>query len=60
LRLFDGLPAQHAGLGTAIVMPGGKHWGRCLEPLLRRWLPGCGAFIAVAADVPQDRRPQTV
>jgi SAM-dependent methyltransferase len=56
LRLFDGLPVLHAGLGTAIVMPGGKHWGRRLEPLLRRWLPGSGAFIAVAADVLPDLR----
>lgn len=51
LHLFDGLPVFHTGLGTAIVMPGGKHWSQRLEPLLRRWLPGCGAFIAVAADV---------
>ena len=29
LRLFDGLPARHAGLGTAIMLPGGKHWSRC-------------------------------
>lgn len=56
LRLFDGLPVLHAGVGTAIVMPGGKHWSRRLEPLLRRWLPGCGAFIAVAADMPPDLR----
>jgi SAM-dependent methyltransferase len=56
LRLFDGLPVLHAGLGTTIVMPGGKHWSRRLEPLLRRWLPGCGAFIAVAADVLPDHR----
>ena len=60
LRLFEGLPALHAGLGTAIVMPGGKHWSRRLEPLLRRWLLGCGGFIAVAADVPQGRRPSTM
>ncbi len=51
LRLFDDLPAHQAGLGTAIVVPGGKPWSRHLEPLLRRWLPECGAFIAVAADV---------
>ncbi len=57
LRLFDGLPVRHAGLGTAIVMPGGKHWCRRLEPLLRRWLPGCGAFIAVSADVLPDICP---
>jgi len=57
LRLFDGLPVFHAGLGTAIVMPGGKPWSRRLEPLLRRWLPGCGAFIAVAADVLPNLRP---
>ncbi|MDO8813223.1 MAG: class I SAM-dependent methyltransferase [Gallionella sp.] len=56
LRLFDGLPARHAGLGTVIMMPGGKHWSRRLEPLLRRWLPGCGAFIAVAANVLPDHR----
>jgi SAM-dependent methyltransferase len=56
LRLFDGLPVRHAGLGTAIVMPGGRHWSRRLEPLLRRGLPGCGAFIAVAADVLPDLR----
>lgn len=54
LRLFDGLPVLHACLGTAIVMSGCKHCGRRLEPLLRRWLPGCGAFIAVAADVLPD------
>ncbi|OIQ98660.1 malonyl-[acyl-carrier protein] O-methyltransferase [mine drainage metagenome] len=57
LRLFNGLPMCHAGLGTVIVMPGGKRWSRRLEPTLRRWLPGCGAFIAVAADVLQDQRP---
>lgn len=51
LRLFDGLPVCHASLGTAIVMSGGKPWSRRLEPSLRRWLPGYGAFIAVAADV---------
>lgn len=56
LRLFDGLPVLHAGLGTAIIMPGGKPWSRRLEPLLLRWLPRCGAFIAVAADVLPDRR----
>lgn len=56
LRLFDGLPVRHAGLGTAIVMPGGKPWNRRLEPLLRRWFPGCGAFIAVAADMLPDLR----
>lgn len=56
LRLFDGLPVRHAGIGTAIAMPGGKCWSRRLELLLRRWLPGCGAFIAVAADVLPDRR----
>ena len=56
LHLFDGLPVLHAGLGTAIVMPGDKHWSRRMEPLLRRWLPGCGGFIAVAADVLPDRR----
>lgn len=56
LRLFDGLPVRHAGIGTAIAMPGGKRWSRRMEPLLRRWLPGCGAFIAVAADVLHDRR----
>jgi len=60
LRLFEGLPVHHAGLGTAIAMPGGKLWGRRLEPLLRRGFPGCGGFIAIAAEVPQDRRPQTV
>ena len=57
LRLFNGLPMCHAGLGTVIVMPGGKRWSRRLEPTLRRWLPGCGAFIAVAADVLQDHCP---
>ncbi len=51
LRLFDGLPGRHAGFGTAIVMSGGKLWSRRLEPLLRRLLPECGAFIAVVADV---------
>ena len=55
LRLFDGLPAHRAGLGTAITIPGGKRWSRRLEPLLQRRLPGCGAFIAVAADVLPDR-----
>lgn len=55
LSLFDGLPVRHAGLGTAIAMSGGKHWSRRMEPLLRRWLPGCGAFIAIAADVLHDR-----
>jgi ubiquinone/menaquinone biosynthesis C-methylase UbiE len=57
LRLFEGLPVLHEGLGTAIVMSGSKHWSRRLEPLLRRWLPGCGAFIAVAADVLPGLRP---
>ncbi len=51
LSLFDDLPVRHASLSTAIVMPGGKLWSRRLEPLLQFWLPGCGAFIAVAADV---------
>ena len=31
-------------------------WSDRLEPLLRRWLPGCGGFIAVAADVLPGRR----
>ena len=57
LHLFDGMPVRHTGLGTVIVMPGGKRWSRRLEPTLRRWLPGCGAFIAVAADVLQDHCP---
>lgn len=57
LRLFDGLPVLRASLGTALLMPGGKPWSRRLEPLLRRCLPGCGAFIAVAADVLPDLRP---
>lgn len=26
------------------------------QPLLRRWLPECGAFIAIAADVLPDHR----
>jgi len=56
LRLFDDLPVQHAGLDTAIMMPGGRHWSRRLEPLLRRSLPGYGGFIAVAADVLPDHR----
>ena len=51
LSLFDDLPVRHASLSTAIVMLGGKPWSRRLEPLLQFWLPGCGAFIAVAADV---------
>ena len=57
LRLFDGMPARHSGLGTVIVMPRGMYWSRRLEPLLRRWLTGCGAFIAVAADVLQGHCP---
>ena len=57
LHLFDGMPVRHAGLGTVIVMPGGMYWSRRLEPLLRRWLPRSGAFIAVAADVLQDHCP---
>lgn len=56
LRLLDGLPVFHAGLGTALLMPGGKPWSQRLEPLLQRWLPGCGAFIAIAADVLPDHR----
>lgn len=55
-QLFDGLPARPAGFGTAVLLPAGGHWSRRLEPLLRRWLPGCGAFVAVAADVLPDRR----
>lgn len=51
LSLFDGLQGRHACLGTAIAMHGSKRWSRRMEPLLHRWLPGCGAFIAVAADV---------
>jgi SAM-dependent methyltransferase len=51
LQLFDGLPVRHAGLATAVTLYGGKHWSRNLESLIWRWLPGCGAFIAVAADV---------
>lgn len=57
LHLFDGLPVRHAGLGTAIAMASGKRWSRRMEPLLRRWLPGCGAFIAVAADTKRFTRP---
>lgn len=57
LRLFDDLPVRHAGLGTAIAMSGGKRWSRCMEPLLRRWLPGCGVFIAVAADTRRFAKP---
>ncbi len=56
LHLFDALPVLYTSLGTAVVMPGGKHCGQRLEPLLRRWLPGCGAFIAIAADVLSDPR----
>ncbi len=56
LSLFDGLPAHNADHGTIIVMPSGKYWSRRLEPMLRHWLPGCGAFIAVAADVMPDHR----
>jgi len=55
LRLFDGLPARRSGLGTAVVMSGGKCWSRRLEPHLHRWLPGFGAFIAAAADVSPHR-----
>ncbi len=51
LHLFDGLPVHQPGLGTAIVISSGKHWSRHMEPLLRRWFPECGAFIAVATDV---------
>lgn len=57
LHLFDAMPAHNAKLASAIMMPGGKYWSRRLEPLLRRWLPGCGAFIAVAADAVPDLRP---
>jgi len=56
LRLFDAMPAHRPSLATAIMIPCGKIWSRRLEPLLRRWLPGCGAFIAVAADVLPHRR----
>lgn len=56
LRLFDGMPAHRPSLATAIMIPGGKHWSQRLEPLLRRCLPGCGAFIAVAAEVLPHRR----
>jgi SAM-dependent methyltransferase len=56
LRLFDAMPARNAKLASAIMLPGGKYWSRRLEPLLRRGLPGCGAFIAVGADVVQDHR----
>ena len=51
-RLFDGLPARRTGCRTIIVLPGGKRWSRLMEPRLRRWLPGFGSFIAVAADIP--------
>jgi SAM-dependent methyltransferase len=51
LHLFDGLPVRHAGLNTAITITSGMRWNRHLEPLLHRWLPGYGGFIAVAADV---------
>ncbi|OIQ98110.1 23S rRNA (guanine(745)-N(1))-methyltransferase [mine drainage metagenome] len=56
LHLFDGMPVHHAGHGTAIIVPGGKNWSRRLEPLLRRCLPGSGAFIAVAAEVQPNSR----
>ena len=56
IRLFDAMPARNAKLASAIMLPGGKYWSRRLEPLLRRGLPGCGAFIAVAADVLPHRR----
>lgn len=52
---FDGLPARRIGCRTAIVLPGSRRWSRRMEPCLRRWLPGCGAFIAVAADVSPHR-----
>jgi ubiquinone/menaquinone biosynthesis C-methylase UbiE len=56
LHLFDALPVLYAGLGTAILVPGGKPCSQHLEPLLRRWLPGCGTFIAIAADVLPDHQ----
>lgn len=56
LRLFDGMPAHRVGLGTTITIPGGKRWNQRLEPLLQRWLPGCGSFIAIAVDVLPDSR----
>jgi SAM-dependent methyltransferase len=56
LHLFDAMPARNAKLASAIMLPGGKYWSRRLESLLRRGLPGCGAFIAVGADVVPDNR----
>ena len=56
-QLLDGLQKHCAGLGTVVVVPSGNRWNRRLEPLLRRWLPRYGAFIAIAADVQPDSRP---
>lgn len=46
-RLFSGLEENRVKCRTAIVFPGGKSWSRQMEPRLRRWLSGYGAFIAV-------------
>ena len=55
---------QRAGsltLRTGAILPGCGRTAQRIEPCLRRLAPGCGAFIAAAADVPSTylRNPQT-
>ncbi|MBY0579726.1 MAG: class I SAM-dependent methyltransferase [Burkholderiales bacterium] len=49
--LFDGLTKGQVSCRTIIVLTSSKRWVRQIEARLRRWLPGCGAFIAVSAMV---------
>lgn len=49
--LFDGLTTGQVSCRTIIVLTSSKRWVRQIEARLRRWLPGCGAFIAVSAMV---------
>lgn len=52
IRQDETLP--DVGCGISITITSSKHWNRHLEPLLRHWLPGCGGFIAFAADALPD------
>lgn len=49
--LFDGLTKGQVSCRTIIVLTSSKRWVRQIDARLRRWLPGCGAFIAVSAMV---------
>lgn len=48
--LFAGLPASNIVARSAVFLPSGGQVARWIEQGLARWHPGCGSFIAVAAD----------